>query len=424
MWREMKTLNPSRRSTGVPATTAGGKFAALLLLLTLGSWPPVSLADNSGPADSRKLEQLRQQIQVLRSELDSDVQRKQVLQSRLRRSERHIGKVVALLKKLKHQLRTQQRELKKLNTRRNKLQSNLHKHRVALARQIRAAYTIGQQEYVKILLNQQDPAAVTRTLTYYDYFHRARLARMQDIDKALAELSTLEKRIQQKTRKLEKNREEQNREKTQLEKTRQRRTSVLAKLQQQILAKGERLSLMEEDKRRLQRLLDSLATVSPPSPASPDGRESGLSSEGSEHMPFAKLRGQLRWPSRGRLTTRYGSPRKIGKLKWQGVNISAPEGTEVNAISYGRVAFSDWLRGFGLLIIIDHGDGYMSLYGGNQSLFKEVGDWVEAGEVIASMGKSGGRKDSALYFEIRHNGKPSNPLKWCRNKPKRISAPS
>jgi septal ring factor EnvC (AmiA/AmiB activator) len=168
-------------------------------------------------------------------------------------------------------------------------------------------------------------------------------------------------------------------------------------------------------------LLDSLATA--PGELS-EIDDSGLSSDGAEHQPFAKLRGRLNWPSRGKLITRYGSARKVGKLKWQGVNISAPEGTEVRAISHGRVAFSDWLRGFGLLTIIDHGDGYMSLYGGNQSLFKEVGDWVEAGEAIASVGNSGGRQDSALYFEIRHNGKPSNPLKWCRNKPKQIKRSS
>lgn len=175
---------------------------------------------------------------------------------------------------------------------------------------------------------------------------------------------------------------------------------------------------MQEDERRLQRLLDSLATA--PRDNSQTPAEGELASEGTEHTPFLTLRGRLQWPSRGKLTTRYGSARKVGKLKWQGVNIKAPEGTEVHAISHGRVAFSDWLRGFGLLTIIDHGDGYMSLYGGNQSLFKEVGDWVEAGEVIAGVGNSGGRKNSALYFEIRHNGKPTNPLKWCRNKPKQV----
>ena len=146
-----------------------------------------------------------------------------------------------------------------------------------------------------------------------------------------------------------------------------------------------------------------------------------LPTEQGERKAFAGLRGKLKWPSRGRLANRYGSRRKEGKLKWQGVMIKAPEGTEVTAISHGRIAFSDWLRGFGLLTIIDHGDGYMSLYGGNQSLYKEVGDWVEAGDVIASVGNSGGHRETALYFEIRHNGKPTNPLKWCRNKPKKLA---
>ena len=382
-------------------------------------WPLLALADsdtNNDASTNAKLEQLREQIQSLRHELDSDQQRKQGLQSQLRTTERHIGKVVALLKRLKRKLRKQQRELNKLQKRRGGLQADLQTQRVSLARQIRAAYSIGQQEYVKILLNQQDPAAVTRTLTYYDYFNRARLERIQSIDTRLAELKTVEEKIQQKTAKLKQNQREQSSEKAQLENTRGQRATVLAKLQQQISAKGERLSLMQEDERRLQRLLDSLATA----PRDDRPEENELATERTEHIPFRTLRGKLNWPSRGKLVSRFGSARKVGKLKWQGVNIKAPEGTEVRAISHGRVAFSDWLRGFGLLTIIDHGDGYMSLYGGNQSLFKEVGDWVASGEVIAGVGNSGGRKNSALYFEIRHNGKPTNPLKWCRNKPKQV----
>lgn len=397
-----------------------------LALLTLGLWTQPSIATDNNPEHSShpssknaaKLEQLRQQIQVLRNELDSDQQHKQNLRSQLRDTERHIGKMVALLKRLKRQLRKQKRELNKLHKRQKILQADLQVQRVALAQQIRAAYAIGQQEYVKILLNQQDPAAVTRTLTYYDYFHRARLARIQSIDAKLANLLAVEQKIQTKTEKLQRNQREQSSEKAQLEKTRGKRTEVLARLNQKILAKGERLSLLQEDKRRLQRLLDQLAET--PFEASPGVSGGSLASEKSEREPFAHRRGKLKWPSRGRLSTRYGSNRKVGKLKWQGVTITAPEGADVRAISHGRVAFSDWLRGFGLLTIIDHGDGYMSLYGGNQSLFKEVGDWVEEGEVIASVGNSGGRKNSSLYFEIRHNGKPTNPLKWCRNKPKKL----
>ena len=392
----------------------------LLVLLIPGLWPISSLADTAhgSQQSTAKLEHLRQQIQKLRNELGSDQQHKQNLQSQLRNTERHMGKVVALLKGLKRQLRKQKQELNKLHKHRKTLQADLQTQRVALAQQIRAAYAIGQQEYLKILLNQQDPAAVTRTLTYYDYFHRARLSRIQSIDTKLVDLLTIEQKIQTKTKKLEQNQSEHSTEKAQLEITRGNRTKVLAKLNQQILAKGERLSLLQENKRRLQQLLDKLAQA--PLETSPEVSSGTLASEKSEYKPFAQHRGKLKWPSHGQLSTRYGSTRKVGKLKWQGVTITAPEGTDVRTISHGRVAFSDWLRGFGLLIIIDHGDGYMSLYGGNQSLFKEVGDWVEEGDIIASVGNSGGRKNSSLYFEIRHNGKPTNPLKWCRNRPKKL----
>lgn len=379
-----------------------------------------SLAAPSNKPDSNlnnsdKLEQLRQQIKTLRSELNTDRERKQDLQSRLRDTETRIGKVAALLRGLKRQLRKQNRDLKKLNKRRKKLRANLQVQRVNLALQIRAAYAIGQQEYIKILLNQQDPAAVSRTMTYYDYFNSARLDRIQSLDARLADLQAVENKIERKKAKLEHNRLEQNQEKMQLEKNRGQRAEVLAKLNQQMKAKGERLNLMLENQRRLQRLLNRLVDEEY------EDIEPDLMPEQGERKAFASLRGKLLWPSRGRLTNSYGSRRKVGKLKWQGVMIKAPEGTDVSAISHGRVAFSDWLRGFGLLTIIDHGDGYMSLYGGNQSLYKEVGDWVEAGEVIASVGNSGGNKNTALYFEIRHKGKPTNPLKWCRNKPKKLA---
>jgi septal ring factor EnvC (AmiA/AmiB activator) len=384
------------------------------LLMSFSQAAPSNKSGNN-LSNTDKLEQLRQQIKTLRSELNTDREHKQDLQSRLRDTETQIGKVAALLRGLKRQLRKQNSSLKKLNKHRKKLRANLQVQRVNLALQIRAAYAIGQQEYIKILLNQQDPAAVSRTMTYYDYFNSARLDRIHSLDARLADLQAVENKIERKTAKLEQNRLEQNREKNQLEKNRGQRAEVLAKLSQQMQAKGEQLSLMLGNQRRLQRLLNRLVDEELED-IKPD-----LIPEQGERKAFASLRGKLLWPSRGRLTNRYGSRRNVGKLKWQGVMIKAPEGTDVSAISHGRVAFSDWLRGFGLLTIIDHGDGYMSLYGGNQSLYKEVGDWVEAGEVIASVGNSGGNKNTALYFEIRHKGKPINPLKWCRNKPKKLA---
>ena len=133
--------------------------------------------------------------------------------------------------------------------------------------------------------------------------------------------------------------------------------------------------------------------------------------------PFGKLKGKLVWPALGKVKRLFGKKRQSGRLRWKGVLIEARQGNNVRAVAAGRVAYADWLRGYGLLLIIDHGDGYMSLYGHNESLFKETGDWVSAGDVIASVGKSGGRKLSSLYFEIRHKGKPVNPTRWCKKMP-------
>ncbi len=381
----------------------------LLLLLLLGALPGHGLAADDD--NSARLQQLRQQIQSLRSELDSDRQRKQSLQSRLRNTEKRIGKTAALLRELDRQIRRQKGELKALEKQRRGLRDDLRQHRIALGQQLRAAYANGQQEYLKILLSQQDPAAVARTLTYYDYYNRARLEKIRAIDEHLTELTAVEKKIRQQTRELERNRAERVNEKQQLERSRSERSQLLARLQQDMRSKDQRLSRLLEDERQLQRLLERLAEQPVKAPL-----------ELSEGKPFAQLRGKLIWPTAGRLTARFGQRRKVGKLRWQGVRIGAREGTEVRAIHHGRVVFSDWLRGFGLLTIIDHGDGYMSLYGGNQSLYKEEGDWVESGEVIAAVGNSGGNDRHALYFEIRHNGKPVNPLKWCRGKPKKMAS--
>jgi septal ring factor EnvC (AmiA/AmiB activator) len=379
-------------------------------LLFLLLWPVLVGAATGGDEHTRRLEKLRGEIKTLRSELDADRERKQDLQEQLRNMEKQIGAATALLKALDIQLTGQRRELAALQREQAAQKSDLANQREGMARQIRAAYTIGQQEFFKVLLNQQDPAAVTRTLTYYDYFHRARLKRIEVINDKLTALTLVQQAIEGQTEALEQTRQEQRAEKDQLEQTRGERATVLGKLDERIRDKGERLQLLLEDQKRLETLINRLAD---------EAIEKQTAQ--ADKQAFATLRGRLPWPTQGRLTARYGSARVEGNLQWQGVLIDSEEGVDVRAISHGRVAFSDWLRGFGLLIIIDHGDGYMSLYGGNQSLYKEVGDWVDASEVIAGVGNSGGRQQAALYFEIRQNGKPINPLKWCKNEPKQIA---
>ena len=188
-----------------------------------------------------------------------------------------------------------------------------------------------------------------------------------------------------------------------MEASRKERKKVVRSLKAEIKSKGQQLDGLLADEQELKSLLQALTEALSDIPAAP-----------GDHKPFAKLKGKLKWPTSGRRLKAYGESRRIGSLRWQGVVIAGKEGQEVKAVSHGRVAYADWLRGYGLLLIIDHGDGYMTLYGHNQSLFREVGDWVEKGEVIAAVGNSGGIDNHALYFEIRKDGKPTDPIRWCR----------
>ena len=182
-----------------------------------------------------------------------------------------------------------------------------------------------------------------------------------------------------------------------------KRETIIANLDRQLKKQGTHLSQLEENARNLSQLIESLADIltEAPTPSVP-------------HKKFAQMKGKLAWPVKGKVQKLFGRPKPPSNLRWQGVVIQAPMGNNVRAVSHGRIAFADWLRGMGNLIIIDHGNGYLSLYGHNQSLYKEAGEWVEAGDIIASIGNSGGQKKPGLYFEIRKKGKPQNPSRWCK----------
>lgn len=379
-------------------------YSLLTVILALGDGIAYS-ADKDTVSDDKtaKLELLRKQIHALRESLDTARNKKGSLQQQLRSSEVEIGELNLSLKSLDERLKIQARELDKLHAQKIQQRENLKEQQQSLADQIRASYAMGKQGYMKILLNQQDPAEIGRTLTYYDYFNRARTTRIHTIDSTIKELDRLEVAIAEETSRLKTMHNEQGLKMQALEESRQSRHNIIVKLDAEIVDNEQRLKQLLQDEEVLVKLLegirDALTNIPP---------------DRGNIPPFATLKGSLSWPSGGRISTRYGASRNIGQLKWQGITISAPEGAEVKAIYHGRVAFADWLRGYGLLLILDHGNGYMSLYGYNQSLYKTVGEWVEAGETIAAIGNSGGRLASGLYFEIRHNGAPVNPVAWCK----------
>jgi septal ring factor EnvC (AmiA/AmiB activator) len=378
------------------------------LSVALAGWVymPVSLASESAAANAKALSAVRSRIEALRKEIEKTQTLHDSVRTELRDIERKIGSLYVALKQIDRKLAKQRHKLHVLHQQRKTLQADLATQDRLLARQVEAAYMIGREAYLKLLLNQQDPAAVGRTLIYYDYFNRARAQRIAAAKTTLTKLQAVEQAINTQTQALNALKQRQLHKRAALQKRSRERAVVVAKLHKQLVSKQQRLKGLVADERRLQNLVSSLDRAIPDILTAP-----------SLQKPFYKLRGRLIWPTRGKLLVRFGTPRAGSRLKWHGVLIRAKEGSDVHAISHGRVAYADWLRGYGLLMIIDHGNGYMSLYAHNQALYKETGEWVEAGEVIASVGKSGGQSRAGLYFEIRHNGIPVNPARWCRGRP-------
>jgi septal ring factor EnvC (AmiA/AmiB activator) len=378
--------------------------SASLLGLLLGGLLALSATGlQAAPADPEaQLQLLRERIDALQQRMSRTRGEHHQLNSQLRDIERQVGRLARRLRVLGGRLARQQQRLRELRDKERADSLALVAERDALAEQVRAAYATGRQERIKLLLNQEDPATLSRVLAYYDYMHRARAARMARLQQSLAELARTREQIDHETSRLAELQASQRAEKESLEQSRDERSRVVQALARQLLSQGREMDRLQKDEQALRELLKGLRDALSDIPAEALGEQS-----------FTARKGRLPWPASGRLVARYGQA-KIGSLRWDGVMISAPEGREVRAVHRGRVAYADWLRGFGLLLIIDHGDGYMTLYGHNQSLYKETGDWVEAGEAIAAVGNSGGRERPGMYFGIRYKGKPVNPARWCR----------
>lgn len=377
------------------------RLLSILLGLLVLSSGHTQLSDEERASKAEELARLQGRINSIVEERNQVRTRYDEVQQALRSTERKIGDYVQELQQLKRQLRKQDRQLQKLIKQQQQLQRHVDNQRELLGEQVRAAYMIGRQEYLKLLLNQQDPAAMGRTMAYYKYFNQARQERIEQAIESIAQLDAVSLRLEQEKRVLQTMRNEQIAKKQKLEKSNRQRTQLVAQLKKEIHSKEEQITQLRQNEQQLKAVLeaigDTLADILP----------------AEQPRNFAAYKGRLTWPARGKVDNRYGQSRHKGRLKWNGVMIHAREGNTVHAVSRGRVAYADWLRGYGLLVILDHGDGYMSLYGHNQSLLKEVGDWVEADEAIANVGNSGGQQTAGLYFEIRHNGQPANPARWC-----------
>jgi septal ring factor EnvC (AmiA/AmiB activator) len=357
---------------------------------------------------SAQLDTVRIQIEDVKTSMEKARHETDTLQTELKKNETYAGSIALNIREIEKQL--QQR-----NTRQNKLTYNKLLHEEALAdqkqalsQQIRSAYMVGKNDYMKLLLNQEDPARVGRALAYYDYHNQARARQINTVNTEIEAIIQLENNIRRENDALLKLKENQLAKTREIAQSRSERENILAKLLNELEKQGLELEALQQQEQETKNLLEKLIEEQ-------SREDHGSVAFFADIPPFNSLKGKLDWPIKGKLLTRFGSRKQGGKLKWQGVVINAETGVDVQAISGGQVVFADWFRNLGLLIIIDHGDGYMSLYGYNQSLLKKTGDWVLPGEIIALAGDSGGQLRSGVYFEIRNNGSPVNPAKWCRN---------
>ena len=408
-----RITNPdSRMSVCLPhITTVNRRFSRVLIfLLSTLVWcvPSSSIAnldDDEREEAAEQLQHLKKRIQQIRGDLNKTRNKHDKERNRLRDIELKIGKHNKELTYIKYRLRKQDRRLEELYRDKRKYETDLKIQQQILSRQLRVSYMMGQQAYLKLLLSQENPAAAGRTMTYYDYFNRTRSDRINKARTVLASVNQVKADIEQEKKRLTRLQQENQLKKVELEDASQQRSVIVARLESSLKDKTGSLQQLLEDEQQLQKLLNPIREAIPEMKVSKANRKS-----------FAKLRGQLQWPVQGKIKQLFGRKRGTSMVKWNGVIINSKPGRNIRAVSHGRIAYADWLRGYGLLVIIDHGQGYMSLYGHNQSLLKETGDWVDSDEVIATVGNSGGQKHSGVYFEIRHKGQPSNPNRWCRKR--------
>ena len=382
------------------STSLTRKLLYLGLIAALCLAPP-AIAESKSTKE-KQLDALLQQIGKLKKTIDVKEDSKSQYIKQLKDIERGIGKLSRQISDIGKQISNRKSELKALRATRLKQQQQLSRENEYLAEQVYTAFTLGKQEKVKLLFSQQDPQVLQRNLVYYQYFSNARVALIEKVQQNIDKIIETERLIGEAQAALEKNQQELSARKARLDQDRRKRKTIIGSLDKQLKQQGGQLSKLEDEAVQLQQLLDSIQEIFDAAPE-----------EEIMRQPFADLKGKLSWPVEGKLRKLFGRKKPLSSLRWQGIVIEAPSGRYVRAVSHGRIAFADWLRGFGNLIIIDHGNAYLSLYGHNESLFKEAGEWVEAGDVIGSTGDSGGKEKTGLYFEIRRNGKPQNPTRWC-----------
>ncbi|TKB46251.1 peptidase M23 [Ferrimonas sediminicola] len=361
---------------------------------------PLAASQEAIDRQQQQLAQLQKQIKASQSKLIASQSSRDKASKALRQDELAISKQAAAIRANRNKLASLNTQLAELAREQTALERQYEQQQRQLAAQIRASWVAGQGETGQLLL-KQNSADKQRLLTYYHYLNQARIQAMEAIDSTKQALTDNHRRQLERKAQLERTQEKLDNQQQSLRQQQKKREQTLAKLESQLKRESRRLNQLEVDSEILAQAIEEALAALAARPVPLEG--------------LKKLKGKLDWPLPGKVKHRFGSHRQ-GQLRWNGLLIAAREGRNVEVVAPGQVVFADWLRGYGMVVVVDHGDEYLSLYGHAQSLLKEVGDRVEGGEVIALSGDSGGQSDSGLYFEIRHRGLAVDPAPYLRRR--------
>jgi septal ring factor EnvC (AmiA/AmiB activator) len=373
----------------------------------------------AAPADVKReeLKDLQGRIQSLQQDIAKAEESRADAAEELREAEQAISEANRKLRELGSERAQVQATLASLDAQSQKLSSRISTQQTQLGRLFTRQYYAGETDALSHLLSGSDPNQLARDAHYLSLLSRAKAGLIRNLGEILDEKKRLAGLAREKSEELAEIEKSQQRERAGLVEQQKKRQAVLARLSDRIKAQRREVSKLKRDEKRLAKLIEGLGRIVAKPKRAPQAKGPALRNERTPDASlagddFARLKGRLSLPARGELANRFGTPRQEGGTTWKGVFIRAANGTEVKAIAPGRIVFADWLRGFGNLAIVDHGDGYLSVYGNNESLYKAVGQPVKSGEAIASVGNSGGNPETGLYFELRHLGQPLDPLKW------------
>jgi septal ring factor EnvC (AmiA/AmiB activator) len=379
------------------------KYLWALSILALNLIVPLDYVSAADDQQQARLEKLDRSISKLEKKLRSRDKQKDSLQNELKKVEVEASQLKGNLRKLGKEIRTVVAELSILRHQETDLQARIVQQADVIAEQIAAAHKLGDQEPIKLLLNQENPQQLARMFKYYDYFLQARSEKITSYMNDVESLTEVIARISSQQLALKRSQSDLKSGQEKLRGRVAKRSVTLKQLDASLVSDKKKLGSLQRERSELEEILsaveEAVADMTLP----------------SNYQPFLSRKGKLGWPLKGRVAHSYGSQRS-GELRWEGWLISASAGTAVNAVHNGRIVFSNYLRGFGLLAIVDHGDGYMTLYAHNQELLKDTGDWVQSNELVARAGNTGGLNKPALYFEIRSQGKPADPKVWLEKR--------